>query len=87
MLSRSPESARARLRDGVEPTPLSVPCNAACDGRGTSPVRIASSHAASLVRSGRYGLQPVSSSYSTTPSEYTSVIVLTGSPRICSGAA
>jgi hypothetical protein len=31
--------------------------------------------------------RPVSNSYSTTPSEYTSVMVVTGSPRICSGAA
>ena len=69
MLSRSPEIARARLREEGPTAPPSVPCNAACDGRGTSPVRIASSHAASLVRSGRYGLQPASSSYSTTPNE------------------
>ena len=35
----------------------------------------------------RYGLRPVSSRYSSTPSEYTSVATVTGSPRTCSGLA
>ena len=35
----------------------------------------------------RYGFSSVSSSYSTTPSEYTSLAVVTVRPRICSGLA
>ena len=87
MLSKSPASSRAS-RAGVYGRADSASLRAAaCDGRIGSPARIASSHSASVCRFRRYGLLPVSSSYSTTPSEYTSVMVVTGSPRICSGAA
>ena len=37
--------------------------------------------------SSRYGLRPVNSRYNTTPNEYTSLAVVMGSPRTCSGLA
>ena len=74
-------AARARVRARRRPC-AAAPVRALRVGVQGSPP-----HSASVGRRGLYGLPPVSSSYSTTPSEYTSVMVVTGSPRICSGAA
>ena len=87
MLSRSPTSSRASRAGEYGRLASGSARSAACEGFCGTPSRIASSHSASVWRLSRYGLLPVSSSYSTTPSEYTSVMVVTGSPRICSGAA
>ena len=76
MVSRSPRSAR--LKAGLETTSL---------GRGASAARIASSSAARVSRFSRYGREPVNSSNSSTPSEYTSERVPTAWPAICSGEA
>jgi len=65
---------------------LPVPRTAALGGVGSVSHTVRTMCSSDCART-RRGSWPVKSSYATTPREYTSLAVVNGRPRICSGLA